>query len=503
MGNFFGLVLASERGSKENAFVPGLRNLGNNCFLNVILQALASCVSFRIFLKSNIEQLGLSLVEKEVDGFPLLVSLAALFDDLCTLQERRVTLSPLEVMSAIQIYLSDFDLTAQQDAAEIFQYLVTCLREEFSASYVPISRSLAVVASPSVRILSFRMDNDTSEPMRWRRLFLGAFDGIFRNCLTCQSCGSEIIMEYELVHTLLLSPISASDASIVDGCSVEDCLKRFFAAERVEIDCSRCWHAGAMKYLSLVDGHEKEREKLGGCNEQDSCECRNMSCLEAFPWSNRFSNTFQQCTVSCYPKILLLHLQRTAYAFGDIVKLQGHISFQLLLNLSRFVNNNVGVQHRVEHIDRPQAELKYQPFISFLNHANSSRYAINLNGTETDKDHTGSTELNKNISKSTAVASDDTCGQFQALNEAGHESSSAAGPMYRLVSVVEHFKTAGGGHYVVYRGVLEEADGGNDDGQCNDRHLRWFRISDSDVSPASEEDVLAAEASLLFYERLT
>lgn len=35
-----------------------------------------------------------------------------------------------------------------------------------------------------------------------------------------------------------------------------------------------------------------------------------------------------------------------------------------------------------------------------------------------------------------------------------------------------------------------------------DDPLQWFRISDSEVHTASEEDVLGAEATLLFYERI-
>lgn len=74
--------------------------------------------------------------------------------------------------------------------------------------------------------------------------------------------------------------------------------------------------------------------------------------------------------------------------------------------------------------------------------------------------------------------------------------------LYRLVSVVEHFGKAGGGHYTVYRSARSESQEKYGDENFKPSLLQWFCISDSEVYCVSEEDVLAAEASLLFYERI-
>lgn len=62
--------------------------------------------------------------------------------------------------------------------------------------------------------------------------------------------------------------------------------------------------------------------------------------------------------------------------------------------------------------------------------------------------------------------------------------------MYRLSSVVEHYGMPGTGHYAIYRRQ------GFDLGATS----KWFYVSDRNVSMVGEETVLAAEASLLFYE---
>lgn len=38
----------------------------------------------------------------------------------------------------------------------------------------------------------------------------------------------------------------------MEGCSIIDCLERFTALEHLEnFRCGRCWHIGALKYLSV------------------------------------------------------------------------------------------------------------------------------------------------------------------------------------------------------------------------------------------------------------
>jgi ubiquitin carboxyl-terminal hydrolase 30 len=73
--------------------------------------------------------------------------------------------------------------------------------------------------------------------------------------------------------------------------------------------------------------------------------------------------------------------------------------------------------------------------------------------------------------------------------------------LYRLVAVVEHFGRAGSGHYTVYRSVRADLCGEQHEDQFDTSTARWFSISDSEVCSVSKEHVLAAEASLLFYEK--
>lgn len=74
--------------------------------------------------------------------------------------------------------------------------------------------------------------------------------------------------------------------------------------------------------------------------------------------------------------------------------------------------------------------------------------------------------------------------------------------LYQLVSVVEHFGRAGSGHYTVYRSASTKSSDVSDDQLNLTPPIHWFCISDSQVHSVSEESVLSAEASLLFYERI-
>lgn len=79
---------------------------------------------------------------------------------------------------------------------------------------------------------------------------------------------------------------------------------------------------------------------------------------------------------------------------------------------------------------------------------------------------------------------------------------SSSSCLYRLVSVVEHFGSDGSGHYIVYRSVRADACREELDNSLESSSFCWFGVSDSEVYHVSIEDVLAAEASLLFYEKI-
>lgn len=529
MGNFGSLPWSSERGdfSSELCLAPGLQNLGNNCFLNVILQALASCFCFRQFLHRIMEESKSSLDEEGVESLPLTTALTTLLEELCATHGGRKVLSPRKVMLAMALYIPNFNLTRQQDAAEAFLHLLSCLREEFSECYVPNYSSLAgVSAFPNCRILTPTKRGQPSEQERWQRHFLGPFNGILGSFLTCQSCSFQITLDFEFFHSLSLSPVLNNGGAIMAGCTVEDCLRQFIVAEQVEnYHCHSCWHIAATKYLSLRSGNEAEIQKLRCCREQGSCDCRNLLNLEAVPWSNSFSRTLKQLSIVRCPKILCIHLQRASMTiFGELTKVQGHISFPLILNLLPFMKSEVGIKNWEDNFLRKRAKQQNQQPVPDLKHFNlqfdtrmlNCIYGLegeNMNSEARYADELGSTTLKLMGSMNFPTLGESSLAETGGFSDTklehrrdevsmARDSDSLDTHSYHLVSVVEHFGRDGSGHYTVYRRVRTEQEKEFHNGQFAPSLGHWFCISDSQVYSVSEKDVLAAEASLLFYERI-
>lgn len=327
-----------DESSESLVLVPGLQNLGNNCFLNVVLQALASCDCFHEFLQNIIERDDFS-VDDRVENMPLSAALFNLFKELCSPCDERMILSPRKVMHAMDQYIPNFNLTRQQDAAEALHHLLSSLQDETSESYVPNYGSLAELSAfPHCKILHPNRKSGPNEQERWQQDLLGPFNGILGSGLTCKSCSSQLSADFEFFISLPLTPL-------INGCSVEHCLKQFTAAELIDnYRCNRCWHIAGIKYFSTVDGnHKAQIEKLNSCVEEDTCECRNLF-PEEVPWSHQRSRTLKQLSIVRCPKILCIHLQRASMnPFGELVKFQGHIPFPMLLDLSPYVKPVAGV----------------------------------------------------------------------------------------------------------------------------------------------------------------
>ncbi|KAJ8544090.1 hypothetical protein K7X08_028601 [Anisodus acutangulus] len=523
-GKFRNFMVSEKPGSKNYWIIPGLQNLGNNCFLNVVLQALASCKSFSKYLEQVVEEYEGSSVGGNGD-LPVIAALASLVEELCIARHGRTVLSPRRLMHAMTSHIPNFNLTSQQDAEEALSHLLSSLRDELSESYVHDHSSLAdVTMLPNCRIVTQRMAGE-SEQERWKTSFLGPFDGILGSFLTCQSCSFQISLDFQLFHSLHLVPVSSSSDAIMPGCSVEHCLKQFFVAEQLEhYKCSHCWHIAAIKFTSAMDENEAIVEKLKLCNEEDSCDCKELACLARLPWSNSFSRTFKQLSIGRSPKVLCLHLQRASInVFGEQVKLQGHISFPLILYLAPFVKNGVGTTKSwEENLQIGQIKHQQQPFplFNYLNLQDNKEMVACITRSErklsTEVEDTSALCLSNNFGvkapKSKSILRETGGDKEISLNPLPPHSGNQGGAppithskshKYRLASVVQHFGRVGSGHYTVYRRVTAKISEDDPAGLLGSAVDQWFCISDTDVHSVSEKDVLDAEATLLFYEKVS
>jgi ubiquitin carboxyl-terminal hydrolase 30 len=215
------LFSGREKDSGDDSFlVPGLQNLGNNCFLNVILQALASCKDFRSFLQWVLEDARGSLAGEQEEQLPLTFALSALLQgiivvscveswfmimrvifcyllpsELGTVGSRRSVSNPRKVMVTLTDYAKNFNLTSQQDAAEALLHLISSLQEEIVVCYRPSQSSNLsdILFSRNLRMLAPSEGlHGLMELKRWHKHLRGPFDGILGSTLMCRTCSSQV-----------------------------------------------------------------------------------------------------------------------------------------------------------------------------------------------------------------------------------------------------------------------------------------------------------------------
>ncbi|KAG9444111.1 hypothetical protein H6P81_015451 [Aristolochia fimbriata] len=493
--------ITSERDSAEKLYlVAGLKNLGNNCFMNVILQALASCRCLHSFLQNIIEADAL-LAQGRLEKRPLTIALASLLEDLSKIQKDQAVASPQRVIRAMGLYVTNFNLTMQQDAAEALLHLLSSLKDELLECYVPQCGSLADVPVFPTGKISNRSQIGGSEWASWQQHLFGPMDGTLGSILTCKTCSFQLSMDFEFFHCLPVSPMLDMNGLIIDGCAVEDCLEKFTSSEHIEnYSCSRCWHIAGIKYLShTLEGNETKIEKLRRCADPDSCDCKNIFRPEAMSWPAIYSHACKQLCVGRSPEILCLQIQRASMSLnGELVKLQGHISFPLVLDFSPFtaammLGEGPLKNDTLINVKWPQRRQDFplsNPFnlqTELLPHVSG----LAAGGISADKmlNISLSSKYLKTLDR---VVSDTNTDFFSDVKRSLHHKKC----IYRLVSVVEHYGRAGSGHYAVYRRMEVKAQSPDPAGIC------WFYISDAEVSNVPEEVVLGAEASLLFYEKI-
>ncbi|KAJ3700407.1 hypothetical protein LUZ61_004112 [Rhynchospora tenuis] len=478
-----------EDSSEIVCYVGGLHNLGNNCFLNVILQALASCSSFLPYLRSLLHRENLFVVD-QTEELPLIHALILLLEELSIIRDRKVVLSPKGVMAAMSLYTSNFNLTKQQDAAEALLHLLTSLRSEVLLGYVPHGSSISNITAFASRVYKQEVGYGL-ELDRWKKILFGPFDGTLRSMLTCSSCSTVLSMDHEHFDCLPLLPVLDKNGDIIDACSLVDCIRHFSTVELLEsYRCDRCWHLSALQYMSLKSERDEGKiNKLRFCVNYDNCSCSNLFQKDEIIWSG-VSHATKQLTLNHCPKILCIHVQRALMSVtGEFVKHEEHISFPLILDLYPFTKSSSTPKNEYLLQTKPSVpNMSFVPHMLRVMQGTTSAEALGF-----QKINLGSaSEIREEIShenQENSNSKDTFIGRKRC--------------MYSLCAVVEHYGRYGGGHYAAYRRAPLVKDHALDmEGSKGTGNSKWFYVSDRQVLEVSEAAVLSANATLLFYERI-
>ncbi|KAL0917632.1 hypothetical protein M5K25_012708 [Dendrobium thyrsiflorum] len=479
------------------ATVAGLRNLGNNCFLNCILQSLASSRCFLPFLQ-NLLVLDDVGDEQKAETLPLVVSLTSLLEELCVVYNENTVVNPRNVMLAMGQYVQDFNLMRQQDAAEAFILLLSSLEKEIIEHFIHLQHggSLADITALSSRI--YNQEKGTPHEFeKWKKLSIGPFDAVIGSYLRCHTCSNMLSVDLEFLRSLPLSPVLDRHADIMEGCSLFDCLRHFTKLERVDdYSCGRCWHTAALKQLSYrAEKDEVKIKRLSDCVKHDSCDCKNLFCDEEISWTG-ISHALKKLSIIKCPKLLCFHLQRASMNYhGELVKLQaqdcafsrpiGHLlkqqDMRMLQHFYRIAGQNPSVVSSSEiKSEVPSGELLGSKLLEAASVDNSEKTV---------------TELAADLDQACIIPE-------RGYSEKVEITRSSASCMYNLCSVVEHYGRPGSGHYAVYRKMASQLSFGAAGELPDSMNGSWVYISDTKVKRISLEDVLAAEASMLFYEKV-
>ncbi|XP_068274334.1 ubiquitin carboxyl-terminal hydrolase 2 isoform X1 [Nyctibius grandis] len=276
--------------SKAVQGLTGLRNLGNTCFMNSILQCLSNTKELRDYCLQN--QYLRDLNNSSRMRTALMSEFAKLIQLLWTSSPNE-SVSPSEFKTQIQRYAPRFVGYNQQDAQEFLRFLLDGLHSE-------VNRVL-VRPRASTDTLDHLPDDEKSRQM-WRRYqeredsrIGDLFVGQLKSSLTCSECGY-CSTAFDPFWDLSL-PIPKKGYGEV---TLMDCL-RLFTKEDV------------------LDGDEKPT----------CCRCKARTrCTKKF-------------SIQKFPKILVLHLKRFSEARVRTSKLTTFVNFQLKdLDLREFASQS-------------------------------------------------------------------------------------------------------------------------------------------------------------------
>ncbi|KAJ6657025.1 hypothetical protein lerEdw1_003026 [Lerista edwardsae] len=281
----------------------GLRNLGNTCFMNAVLQCLSSTKPLRDYClrrEFRQEQPGTLRSQQELtEAFADVI--AALWHPDST-----EATNPGRFKAVFQKYVPSFTGYSQQDAQEFLKFLMDRLHMEINRKGRKAPSILSDTKRPSVLEDSDALSDEEQANQTWKRYLeredskiVDLFVGQLKSCLKCQACGYRSTT-FEVFCDISL-PVP----------------KKGFTGGKVSLlDC----------FSLFTKEEELDSENAPVC---DKCRQRTKST--------------KKLTIQRFPRILVLHLNRFATTRYSIKKCSVFVDFPLQhLNLKEFASEKAG-----------------------------------------------------------------------------------------------------------------------------------------------------------------
>eukprot|EP00403_Amphidinium_massartii_P020179 CAMPEP_0178416712 /NCGR_PEP_ID=MMETSP0689_2-20121128/24203_1 /TAXON_ID=160604 /ORGANISM="Amphidinium massartii, Strain CS-259" /LENGTH=670 /DNA_ID=CAMNT_0020038061 /DNA_START=22 /DNA_END=2034 /DNA_ORIENTATION=+ len=204
----------------------GLRNLGNTCYLNAVMQALHGLTAFEQELKRLPER-----VPTASEG-ELFRCTTEILSQMSSQKTMSGPLSPAKLRERIASISPAFGSNSQQDAHEFFLEYMNQLHDEL------------VVARESF-LASAGAERPQEELLLTTQQF---FDSKVHRSLVCKECGHTNQVE-ELFRDFSLDVLGASGAG---SSKLQDMISGYFAPEDLELKCEQCPCKAARMESSLA-----------------------------------------------------------------------------------------------------------------------------------------------------------------------------------------------------------------------------------------------------------
>jgi len=297
--NCGGSSSASSSGTTGSAGgTGGLKNLGNTCFMNSVIQCLSNTKLLVDYLLSDEYTSDLNTTNSSMKG-SLVKAFAALIKNLWKPAARIV--DPSSLKGAVQRFAPRFSGYNQEDSQEFLRYLLEGLHEDVNRVSVkpqPINTEI----DPELSVQEQGMEAWKRYLRRDDSKLVDIFVGQLKSTLRCSSCDYESVT-FEPFWDLSL-PIPSRSGEV----SLNECLEAFTKEEVLDGDemptCGRCkTRRRCIKFYSLYKLPRVLVVHLKRFSPTERFRSK-LSSTVTFPLTafdvSRFSDSPGRSTYSCY-----------------------------------------------------------------------------------------------------------------------------------------------------------------------------------------------------------